>query len=144
MLRTLLLTSLLISVPCAFGQKVVEKEVIAVLEESLKHWNSGDVRGFMSSYLDSPEILFIGKSGVTRGHRQVLANYLKRYPTKDAMGTTTFSGMEVKVLGPEYVWVLGKWNLTRAQNAGGNAGGVFTLLLRKTPKGWRIIADHTS
>jgi ketosteroid isomerase-like protein len=98
----------------------------------------------MESYDESDATLFIGRTGVTRGHRQVLENYLKRYPNKAAMGTTTFSNIQVKLLSPEYAWVLGNWNLKRDSSAGGEAGGVFTLLLHKTAKGWRIIADHTS
>lgn len=140
----LLLPLLLLPLLPALAQQSEEKAVIAVLERSLKDWNRGDVRAFMSSYEDSAGTLFIGKAGVTRGHKQVLENYLKRYPTKESMGVTTFSNMEVKLLGPEYAWVLGNWNLKRDAKAGGEVGGVFTLLLRKTPKGWKIIADHTS
>lgn len=141
-MRTALLLPLLF-VP-ALAQQGEDKAIIATLEQSVKDWNRGDVRAFMSSYDDSPATLFVGKAGVVRGHRQVLASYLKRYPTKESMGVTTFSNLEVKLLGGGYAWVLGNWNLTRGAGAGGDVGGVFTLLLRKTPKGWKIIADHTS
>lgn len=144
MKAAILLSLLLLPLVPALAQQSEEKAVIAVLEQSLKDWNRGDVRAFMSSYEDSAGTLFIGKAGVTRGHRQVLESYLKRYPTKESMGITTFSNLEVKLLGPEYAWVLGNWNLKRDAKAGGEVGGVFTLLLRKTPRGWKIIADHTS
>lgn len=141
---SLALPVLLLTAVSAIAQTSDEKAILSVLEKSVKDWNRGDVRSFMASYEDSEATLFIGKAGVTRGHKQVLENYLKRYPSKDAMGTTTFSNLQVKMLSPEYAWVLGNWNLKRDAKAGGELGGVFTLLLRKTPKGWRIIADHTS
>jgi uncharacterized protein (TIGR02246 family) len=140
----ILVPGLLLAMFSALGQSREEAAIKAVLEQSLKDWNRGDVRAFMESYDDSDETLFIGKAGVTRGHRQVLENYLKRYPNQAAMGETTFSNIQVKLLSPKYAWVLGNWNLKREASAGGEVGGVFTLLLHKTAKGWRIIADHTS
>ncbi len=46
--------------------------------------------------------------------------------------------------GTEYASVIGKWHLDRSPEAGGNVGGIFTLLFQKTPAGWKIILDHTS
>ncbi|MEO8661558.1 MAG: DUF4440 domain-containing protein [Bryobacteraceae bacterium] len=135
---------LLLTAFTGFAQKNDETEIRRVLAASLVDWNRGDVRGFMKSYDASPNTLFIGKAGVTRGHQQVLDNYLKRYPTKESMGTTTFTNLEVKLLGNGHAWVLGNWNLKRDAKAGGDIGGVFTLLLKKTPSGWKVIADHTS
>jgi CspA family cold shock protein len=39
--------------------------------------------------------------------------------------------------------VIGKWHLARDATFGGNARGSFTLLLRRTAAGWRIVMDHT-
>jgi len=75
---------------------------------------------------------------------QVLENYHRRYPTKEKMGQLTFSAIEVLPLGAEYASVLGKWHLYRPREAGGDVGGFFTLLFRKTEKGWKIVLDHTS
>ena len=36
---------------------------------------------------------------------------------------------------------LGRWELKRASDS---PHGRFTLILRKTPDGWRIVHDHTS
>jgi ketosteroid isomerase-like protein len=40
--------------------------------------------------------------------------------------------------------VLGKFFLTRSAAGGGDATGQFTLVLRKTKQGWKIVHDHTS
>jgi ketosteroid isomerase-like protein len=74
----------------------------------------------------------------------VLDGYHRRYPTKEKMGQLTFSGIEVKPLGVDYASVVGRWHLTRPAGEGGDIGGIFTLLFRKTPGGWKIILDHTS
>jgi ketosteroid isomerase-like protein len=117
--------------------------VRVVLEAQQAAWNRGDVEAFMSGYDASDSTTFVGAT-VTRGYRQVLENYHRRYPSKEKMGHLTFSGIEVMPLGAEFASVLGKWRLDRSPEAGGKAGGFFTLLFRKTPGGWKIILDHTS
>ena len=97
----------------------------------------------MSGYDASDSTTFVGAT-ITRGYRQVLENYHRRYPSKEKMGHLTFSEIEVTPLGAEFASVLGKWHLDRSPEAGGEAGGFFTVLFRKTPGGWKIILDHTS
>jgi len=121
----------------------VETGVRHVIEAQQAAWNRGDVEAFMSGYDASDSTTFVGAT-ITRGYRQVLENYHRRYPSKEKMGRLTFSGIEVMPLGTEYASVLGRWHLDRAREAGGEVGGFFTLLFRKTPNGWKIILDHTS
>ncbi len=106
-------------------------------------WNAGDVRAYMDGYANSPSTTFVG-STITKGHAEVLAHYLKRYPTKQAMGILTFDGLEIRLLSPEYASVLGRWRLTRSKETGGDVGGIFTLLVRNSAEGWKIVLDHTS
>jgi uncharacterized protein (TIGR02246 family) len=120
-----------------------ERAIRRVLEEQQAAWNRGDVEAFMSGYQASDATTFVG-STITRGYRQVLESYHRRYPTKEKMGRLAFSETEVTPLGAEYASVIGKWHLDRTPEAGGNVGGIFTLLFRKTAAGWKIILDHTS
>jgi ketosteroid isomerase-like protein len=60
------------------------------------------------------------------------------------MGTLGFSGLEIRLLGPDYAAVIGRFHLDRSAGAGGEASGIFTLLFHKTSQGWKIILDHTS
>lgn len=120
-----------------------ERSIRTVLETQQAAWNRGDVEGFMTGYEASEATTFVGAT-ITRGYRQVLENYRRRYPTKEKMGALTFSGIEIKLLGEDYASVIGKWHLDRAADAGGNVGGILTLLLRKTSAGWKIFQDHTS
>jgi ketosteroid isomerase-like protein len=120
-----------------------EAAVRNVLAAQQTAWNRGDVDSFMSGYEVSEATTFVG-ADITRGYRNVLDNYHQRYPTKEKMGTLTFSAIEVMPLGMEYASVLGRWHLERTREAGGEVGGIFTLLFRKTASGWKIILDHTS
>lgn len=114
-----------------------------VLDDQVAAWNRGDIPAFMEGYDRSESTTFVGAT-VTRGHAQVLANYLERYPTREKMGTLRFTGLEIRMLGPDYATVLGRFHLDRSAQAGGESAGIFTLIFHKTGQGWKIIQDHTS
>ena len=114
-----------------------------VLDDQTAAWNRGDVKAFMEGYEDSPSTTFVGAT-VIRGHASVLANYSKRYPTNERMGALRFSDVEIRLLGSNYASVLGRFHLDRDKDSGGEANGIFTLLFKRTPQGWKVILDHTS
>jgi ketosteroid isomerase-like protein len=97
----------------------------------------------MRGYKDSPETTFIGKT-VRHGWQQVLERYKTSYSTKEAMGTLEFSNLNIRMLGTEYAVATGQYHLTRTAAGGGDASGVFSLVLEKSAEGWKIILDHTS
>jgi len=119
-------------------------DVRAVLTHSQEAWNRGDLVAFASYYDDSPETTFIGREVVRGGVQAILARYRKAYPTREAMGTLSFSNIDVRMLAPALALVTGEFHLERTAASGGNAAGRYTLILRKTPAGWKIIHDHTS
>ena len=114
-----------------------------VLQQQVEAWNRGDVEAFMQGYKDSDDTTFIGKS-IQHGYATILARYKNTYSSRDAMGTLDFSDLEVRSLDPGYAVVTGKFHLARAEAAGGEARGVFSLVWENTPAGWKIILDHSS
>ena len=133
-----LLTILSISV---FSQTKDETEVRNALAKQNAAWNRGDVDAFMVGYWENDSLMFIGKSGVTYGYKNTLANYKKNYPDTTVMGKLTFTLIQVNQLSPEYFHVIGKYYLTRTI---GDASGHFTLMFKKINGKWVIISDHSS
>ena len=117
------------------------KEIEKVLTLQQDAWNRGDIPGFVEYYWKSSELTFSGANGVTRGWDGLLARYQRSYPDRATMGKLSFSDLETRMLAPDAALVLGRWRLTREKDA---PGGVFTLVVRKFPIGWRVIHDHTS
>jgi ketosteroid isomerase-like protein len=115
--------------------------VRGVLDAQVAAWNRGDIEGFMDGYARSRETVFVSGDKVTRGWQTVLDNYKKGYNTREKMGQLAFSELEITPLGKTSAVALGRWQLTRAQDT---PHGRFTLILRLTPAGWRIVHDHTS
>lgn len=118
-----------------------EKEIRDLLARQTQAWNQGNIDAFMKGYWDSDSLLFIGKSGVTHGYQNTLANYKKGYSDTAKMGKLFFDLIEVRRLSANYYWVLGKWFLKRSV---GDVGGHYTLLFRKINGRWQIVADHSS
>ena len=124
-----------------FSQTKDETEVRNVLAKQNAAWNRGDVDAFMVGYWENDSLMFIGKSGVTYGYKNTLANYKRNYPDTTAMGKLTFTLIQVKPLSPDYFHVTGKYYLTRTI---GDVSGHFTLIFRKINGKWVIISDHSS
>jgi ketosteroid isomerase-like protein len=117
------------------------KAIQSILDNQTKFWNKGDLTNFMAGYLQSDSLVFIGKAGPTYGYANTLANYKKSYPDTSHMGKLHFDIVSIKPLNTDHYFVIGKWYLERTV---GNVNGIFTLILRKTKDGWKIIADHSS
>jgi len=116
-------------------------EIESVLTAQCDAWNRGDIDAYMEGYWNSDSLLFTSGGSVRRGWKETLEKYKARYDTREKMGMLVFSGMEYHPTSPGSAWVFGRWRLERA---GDRPGGVFTLVLRKFPEGWRIVHDHTS
>lgn len=119
------------------------RDVRAQLDKQVEAWNRGDLATFMTTYKQSPEITFTGKS-VTRGFDAIVQRYKTSYGSADKMGKLRFDEIEVKPLGKQYALILGRFHLTRNAAGGGDATGRFTLVAELTRDGWRFIHDHTS
>lgn len=118
-------------------------DVIKVLTAQETAWNNGDLAAFAQAYKDSPDTLFV-TSMVNRGFAGMLESYKREYPTRAAMGTLAYSELEVHPLDERFAVVIGRYRLERGKKDGGNATGLFSLVLEKTDKGWKIIVDHTT
>ena len=132
---------LLLATPLLFGQ---DSEIRTILKDSEAAWNRGDLETFASYYEDSPETTFIGREVTHGGPKLIVERYRRSYPTREAMGTLTFSEIEVRPLADGVALATGRFQLKRTAAGGGDAAGRFTLILRKTAAGWKIIHDHSS
>jgi ketosteroid isomerase-like protein len=118
-------------------------DVVKVLLAQQDAWNRGDIEAFAQSYKDAPDTLVITHQ-ISHGFAGLVEEYRHDYPNKAAMGTLTFSELEARPLDAQFAVVVGKYHLDRAKKEGGNAEGLFSMVLEKTAKGWKIILDHTT
>ena len=114
-----------------------------VLHTQQDAWNHHDLDAFMAGYWNSADLTFFSGAKQTAGWQATLDRYKATYASPGhEMGTLEFSGLRVEVLGPEAAFVRGTWHLTMPD--GKTPHGLFTLIFRKFPEGWKIVHDHTS
>ncbi|XZE53638.1 YybH family protein [Planctomycetaceae bacterium SH139] len=125
----------------ATEKTLAEEQIRELLIKQTAAWNRGDIDQFMKDYWESDALSFTSGGEVTRGYEATRQRYHARYPTAERMGRTTFSELEVTMLGGDAAFVLGTWQLERADE---RLGGKFTLILRRYSGEWKIVHDHTS
>src|SRR5579872_714289 len=113
-----------------------------VLDEQVKAWNRRDLNAFMQGYWHSPQLTFFSGVTVYRGWDNALARYRKAYQSEGhQMGHLELSDLQIEMLSPAAAFVRGAFHL--AMPDGKQLHGIFTLVFRRFPQGWRIIHDHT-
>jgi beta-aspartyl-peptidase (threonine type) len=118
------------------------KAIRAVLDAQVVAWNKGDLEGFMAGYWKSPDLTFYSSKTKVRGWEATLERYRKRYQAEGReMGKLAFSDLDIELLGRDRALVRGRFQLTLKD---ASPAGLFTLILKKLPEGWRIVHDHTS
>ena len=134
----------LVLAPVVFAQSAPDKSAVRqLLTEQEDAWNRHDLEGFMRGYWKSPDLTFFSSNGITKGWDATLQRYRTRYQSEGReMGKLEFSDLNIQMLGPEAAFVRGRWHLKFSD--GKDAGGVYTLIIRKFSEGWRIVHDHTS
>lgn len=142
-MRPLLLTiALLFTVIPLAGQIADDRSrILAVLQQQADGWNNGDIPAYMQGYAKSDSLRFASGGKVTYGWATTLERYRKGYPTREKMGTLSFTDLTVDLLSSDAAMVFGTWRLKRAAD---EPWGLFTLIFRNIGGEWRIIHDHTS
>ena len=123
------------------GASRTRAAITAVLDAQSAAWNRGDIDGYMDGYARLDSIVFVSGDSVTHGWQTVRNRYVKRYDSREKMGTLTFSDLEFRPIDNNTVAVVGRWHLKRTSD---EPHGRFTLIFKRTRQGWRIIHDHTS
>jgi ketosteroid isomerase-like protein len=114
-----------------------------VIEEQQAAWNRQDLEGFMAGYWNSPELTFFSGAHESKGWQAALDRYKKSYQgAGHEMGKLEFANLRIEILGPDSAFVRGEFHLTMSD--GKTPHGLFTLVFRKFPEGWKIVHDHSA
>ena len=120
-----------------------EAAIETVLRTQQDAWNRHDLDAFMAGYWNSPDLTFFSGANERNGWQATLDRYRAAYASRGhEMGKLDFSGLRVEMLGSDAAFVRGSWHLTMPD--GKTPHGLFTLVFRKFPDGWKIVHDHTS
>jgi beta-aspartyl-peptidase (threonine type) len=118
----------------------IKADLLQILDLQKAAWNRQDIEGFMAYYWNSPEFTFQSGANRLRGWNALLERYKKSY-SGDNWGVLDFTDLEVNVLSADSAYILGRWKLAIKENL---KEGVFTIIFKRFPEGWRIVHDHSS
>jgi ketosteroid isomerase-like protein len=125
--------------PLADSKAAITHVIVAQQEA----WNRHDLEGFMTGYWNSPDLTFFSGAKEHDGWQATIDRYRAAYVSGGhEMGKLEFSNLRIEPLGSEAAFVLGEWHLMMPD--GKTPHGLFTLVFRKFPEGWKIVHDHTS
>lgn len=141
-MHLLLVLALALSI-CSWAESPSQAAIHHLMDQQAADWNRGDVDAFMKAYEDAPTTTFVGKT-VEYGYATIRERYKRIYPTAAGMGKLTFTHLAIRDLDSGYAVATGNFHLERTPAGGGNADGIFSLVLKKDPQGWKIILDHSN
>jgi ketosteroid isomerase-like protein len=133
------------------ARRAQPEEMPAELEQGIKHvlvsqveaWNHGNLEEFMQGYWHSPDLEFYSGGTITKGWEPTLERYRKSYKSEGKeMGKLEFQDLKIDLLSLRSAVVTGKFQLTMSD--GKTPHGIFTLIFKRMPAGWKIVHDHTS
>jgi hypothetical protein len=113
----------------------MRQEIEDLLNRSAAAWSAGDLDAFMECYEEAPDTMYLSATRLVSGYAAIRAMYAERFGS--TMGSLKFNVLQLKLIESSHVLAVGSYRLDEQT-------GHWSLLLRKTRRGWRISADHTS
>src|SRR3954467_2684988 len=113
----------------------------AVFDTTAAGWNRGELPVYLSAYVDSATAM--GSTGLVRGVRgiegQMRAGFWR---TGRPLQMLSYDHLEIRPIGPDQAIATGQYILT----GGGRPDrtGWFSTIWVRTPRGWRMVHDHSS
>lgn len=126
----------------ALDPAVLQAAVGELLTRSEEAWNGGDLAGFVDWYRRGPETTFLGSAGLTHGWEAIRERYADRFAPGATRDSLRFEDLETRPLAPNLGLATARYVLFQGDSV--MATGVFTLIVQRTPEGWRIIHDQSS
>lgn len=139
----MLSVSMICLVILAGDERAKDKAAIQkLLDDQAAAWNRRDLKGFMAGYWKSDKLSFFSGNKKTAGWDATFERYRKAYQAEGKeMGMLAFEELSIELLGDDHALVRGRFRLQLTKES---PTGIFTLIVRKLPEGWRIVHDHTS
>jgi hypothetical protein len=113
-----------------------------LLTDSQEKWNGGDLDGFMYWYQPGPETSFMGSDGPFYGWEQIRDRYAPGFEPGASRDSLRFENIETRPIAPWLGLATARYVLFQEDSV--TRTGIFTLVVKHTTEGWRIIHDHSS
>lgn len=118
----------------------LEDSIQEMLQETAEAWNAGELERFLAAYADGPSTSSMTPQGPVYGRQDIRARYASAFEPGASRDTLRLESIEVRTLPPLAGIATGRYVLER--DGVTTDSGWFTLVVRRTGDGWRIVHDH--
>jgi uncharacterized protein (TIGR02246 family) len=112
----------------------------AVFDTTAAGWNRGELPVYLSAYVDTATAM--GSTGLVRGVKGIEGQMRSGFwRTGRPLQMLSYDHLEIRPIGPDQAIATGQYILT----GGGRPDrtGWFSTIWVRTPKGWRMVHDHS-
>lgn len=145
----LALVSLIVAITLLSGEANAQpqhrdpvRSVQKALAGQVAAWNAGDLEAAMAFYRNSPDMIWISKSGVDKGYQSVLDAYLKDFADRTKMGLYSYEPLHIESLSSACVYYVFRWRIELAGKR--LMGGISSQLWKRIDGRWVITSEHAS
>lgn len=131
---------------CNSGERTVDKdgmhtEVVQAMDGMVMAWNNQKLEEALGYYWNSPDLVWINRTGVDKGYQPVFDAYLQDFEDRSRMGNYSYKLLHDEVLGDNAVFTTIEWQITMGEDT---IGGVSSLIWQKIDGRWVITKEHAS
>ena len=118
------------------------ERVKAALEGQVAAWNAGDLEKAMAFYWNSPDLLWISRSGISKGYQPVFEDFKRDFVDRSKMGIYSYTPLHIEKLSKSSVLYVYRWKIEL--NSKRIMGGVSSQIWKKIDSRWLITSEHAS
>lgn len=119
----------------------LEDSIEVMLRQTAAAWNAGDLEGVLRAYAEGASTSFMSADGPVYGRDALRARFAPAFEPGAERDSVRLERIEVRTLPPLAGIATGRYVLERDGEA--SDAGWFTLVVRRTSDGWRIVHDHS-
>lgn len=117
-------------------------QIVAMMQQSARSWNAGNLDAFMNDYEADTTTTFIGRAGVIRGRAAIREVYAPRFGPGRVRDSLSFENTTIDLMAPDIANVISYYRLMRGDST--TSHGPTSLVMRRRDGRWRIVHDHSS
>ncbi|MCA1748072.1 MAG: DUF4440 domain-containing protein [Parasphingopyxis sp.] len=134
---------LLSASPAGAGETPAPITAEQAFAEMRAAWNRGDLEAALDGYWNSPDLVWVSRSGVSRGFAQFAEGMRADFgDAPETMGEFTAEILDSRQIGDYGAITVARWSIDRDGEQ--IMGGVSTMLWRRIEGEWRIVLEHAS
>ena len=118
------------------------EEVRQALDEQVQTWNAGNLEKALSWYWNDPEMLWISRSGISKGFGPARKIFQEAFVNGNRMGTYTYELLSISELSPSTIFYVFKWTIEHHDKR--LMGAISSQVWKKLNGQWVITAEHAS